>query len=76
MIQLKNDNYEINNLISYYDGRLRKKQKRTNTYIICDKRNSRKTGRNNKSKKHIGEKYVIRKSYNLYRLYESIDNEN
>lgn len=62
MIRLKNDNYEINNLIIYCDGRLRKKDKRTDICVICDKRNCIKTCINNKSKKHIVEKYVIKKS--------------
>ncbi len=44
--------------------RYRKKQNRTNTYDICDKRNTCRHGRNLKSKSHIKSKL---KKESIYR---------
>jgi hypothetical protein len=57
-------------------SRYRKKQKNTNTYNICDKRRSKATHRNLKSRNHIHEKFETRKTYNLYRMNVKLYNIN
>lgn len=73
MCQSKYDKFEVNETEKVTYARYRKKQKRTNTYDICDKRNTRSHGRNQISRLHIHLKFETRKSYNLYRLYEKFD---
>lgn len=56
-----------------FNSRYRKKQKRTNTYLICDKKNTKEKERSLKSKNRLKKKYELRKSFNLYRLNEKTD---
>lgn len=61
-------------LMGFFDTRYRKKQKKTNTYNICDKKNTRENARNNRSKNILRKKYETKKSFNLYRLNEKYNN--